>query len=169
MYIAPAGPDGDRGYRPGRSACLEQSMAAMQASTFSESGRRPGPGAVGDLPGMAPKSDAAVSGIGRGHRRRGGTAWPTPVPCTCASATRAMKEWGYAPAISMRHNSRCRPGMECLPCPLYGKQYYEPTDAGRERIAERLAEIESLKRPRGRNPKLDYDVDDSIPGAGSWR
>jgi putative ATPase len=38
-------------------------------------------------------------------------------------------------------------GMECLPPPLAGRQYYFPTDRGLEkRIAERLEEIRRRKR-----------------------
>ena len=78
-----------------------------------------------------------------------------PVPFHLRNApTGAMKQWGYGAGYQHAHKLEdALPDMECLPESLVGTRFYEPTKRGLEqRIAERLEEIRSRKRPKSDLP-----------------
>ena len=127
---------------------LEQAMAAMQAVHFL--GIPDGDLALGQASiylSVAPKSDASYQALNKATDEV--RSQPThPVPMHLRNApTKAMKEWGYGKDYQHAHKfTDALSAMECLPEPLRGKQFYEPTDRGLEsRIAERLQKIRSRR------------------------
>ncbi len=77
-----------------------------------------------------------------------------PVPLHLRNApTRLMKDLGYAKDYQYAHDL---PGkvadMECMPPGLESRNYYQPTDQGRERqLAQRMEEIARAKEAAKRN------------------
>jgi putative ATPase len=130
---------------------LEQSIAVMQAVHFL--GMPEGDLALGQLAiylSVAPKSDASYQALNRvmeAVEKR--VAEPVPFQLRNAP-TGAMKQWGYGAGYQHAHQVEdALPDMECLPESLVGTRFYEPTNRGLEqRIAERLEEIRSRKRPK---------------------
>jgi len=131
---------------------LEQSIAVMQTVHFL--GIPEGDLALGQLAiylSVAPKSDASYQALNRvmeAVEKR--VAEPVPFHLRNAP-TGAMKQWGYGAGYQHAHKLEdALPDMECLPASLVGTRFYEPTNRGLEqRIAERLAEIRSRRKPQG--------------------
>jgi len=72
-----------------------------------------------------------------------------PVPAHLRNPeTRLMKDLGYGKGYRYAHDfEHGVTAMECMPDNLRGRRYYRPTDRGLEkRLAERLAEIERLRK-----------------------
>ncbi len=96
----------------------------------------------------APKSNALY----RGYAKAAKDALEdvtAPVPLHLRNAvTRPMKSWGYGKGYEYAHDREEKTtAMECLPEPLRGRRYYEPTEEGFEkRMKSRLEEIERTKR-----------------------
>jgi putative ATPase len=134
---------------------LEQSIAAMQAVHFL--GMPEGDLALGQLAiylSVAPKSDASYQALNRVMETVEKRV-AEPVPFHLRNApTGAMKQWGYGAGYQHAHKmADALPDMECLPESLAGTRFYEPTNRGLEqRIAERLEEIRSRKRPHSNPP-----------------
>jgi putative ATPase len=98
---------------------------------------------------IAPKSDAAYKALGKAQSTVR-TMRAEPVPMQLRNApTRAMKQWGYGEGYQHAHGFEdAMNTMECLPDNLKGTIFYEPTNRGvEERIANRLAEIRSKRKP----------------------
>ncbi len=134
---------------------LEQSIAVMQAVHFL--GMPEGDLALGQLAiylSVAPKSDASYQALNRVMETMEKRV-AEPVPFHLRNApTGAMKQWGYGAGYQHAHKmADALPDMECLPESLVGTRFYEPTNRGLEqRIAERLEEIRSRKRPHSNPP-----------------
>jgi putative ATPase len=134
---------------------LEQSIAVMQAVHFL--GMPEGDLALGQLAiylSVAPKSDASYQALNRVMETVEKRV-AEPVPFHLRNApTGAMKQWGYGAGYQHAHKmADALPDMECLPESLVGTRFYEPTQRGLEqRIAERLEEIRSRKRPHSNPP-----------------
>jgi putative ATPase len=134
---------------------LEQSMAAQQAVHFL--GIPEGDLALAQAAiylSVAPKSDASYQALNRvmeAVEQR--VAEPVPMHLRNAP-TGAMKQWGYGEGYQHAHKLEdALPDMECLPESLAGTRFYEPTNRGLEqRIAERLEEIRSRKKPKTEPP-----------------
>lgn len=101
---------------------------------------------------LAPKSNAIYKAYGA-VKAEIGQRPNLQIPLQLRNApTQLMREAGYGDGYRYAHDE---PGgvapMESLPDQLVGKtQFYRPTDRGWEaRIRERLAEIETLKKPKG--------------------
>jgi putative ATPase len=130
---------------------LEQSIAVMQTVHFL--GIPEGDLALGQLAiylAVAPKSDASYQALNRvmeAVEKR--VAEPVPLHLRNAP-TGAMKQWGYGAGYQHAHKLEdALPDMECLPESLVGTRFYEPTNRGLEqRIAERLEEIRSRRKPK---------------------
>jgi len=130
---------------------LEQSIAVMQTVHFL--GIPEGDLALGQLAiylAVAPKSDASYQALNRvmeAVEKR--VAEPVPLHLRNAP-TGAMKQWGYGAGYQHAHKLEdALPDMECLPESLVGTRFYEPTRRGMEqRIAERLEEIRSRRKPK---------------------
>jgi putative ATPase len=129
---------------------LEQAIAVMQAVHFL--GMPEGDLALGQLAiylSVAPKSDASYQALNRVMEAvEKHVAEPVPFHLRNAP-TAAMKQWGYSAGYQHAHQFEdALPDMECLPESLVGTRFYEPTNRGIEqRIAERLEEIRSRKKP----------------------
>jgi putative ATPase len=132
---------------------LEQAIAAQQAVHFL--GIPEGDQALAQIAiylAVAPKSDAAYAALNEATRIVRATQ-AEPVPMHLRNApTRAMKEWGYGEGYEHAHaNPEAMTTMQCLPEPLAGSVFYNPTNRGVEaRISERLAEI---RRKRAGTPE----------------
>ena len=128
---------------------LEQSIAAMQAVHFL--GIPEGDLALAQAAiylCMAPKSDAAYRAMNAVQSDVQRTI-AEPVPMNLRNATTShMKAWGYGEGYQHAHQFEdAIVDMECLPPSLAGRQYYFPTTRGMEkRIAERLEEIQRIRR-----------------------
>ncbi len=134
---------------------LEQSIAAQQAVHFL--GIPEGDLALAQVAiylAVAPKSDASYQALNRVMEAVEQRV-AEPVPFHLRNApTGAMKQWGYGAGYQHAHKLEdALPDMECLPESLVGTRFYEPTNRGLEqRIAERLEEIRSRKRPKSDLP-----------------
>jgi putative ATPase len=130
---------------------LEQAVAAKDCVHFL--GIPEGDQALAQITiylAAAPKSDAAYQALNAVVEEvRTGRAYPVPMQIRNAP-TRAMKQWGYGQGYQHAHEFEdAVPGMECLPEELRGRVYYQPTERGVEkRIAERLAEVEEIRKRR---------------------
>ncbi|MFC5864788.1 replication-associated recombination protein A [Acidicapsa dinghuensis] len=97
---------------------------------------------------LAPKSNSLYTAYGAAladieHTRQ------EPVPLHLRNApTRLMKELDYAKGYKYAHDEEDKVAdMECLPPSLLGRQYYLPTQEGREKqLAQRLEEIREIRR-----------------------
>jgi putative ATPase len=129
---------------------LEQAVAVQQCVHFL--GIPEGDQALAQLAiylAVAPKSDAAYRALNDATAEvRSGIAHPVPMHLRNAP-TRAMKQWGYGAGYEHAHDAAdAVTAMECLPEALRDKAYYNPSGRGLEkRIAERLDEIQKLRRP----------------------
>lgn len=75
-----------------------------------------------------------------------------PVPLHIRNApTRLMKELDYGKGYQYAHDVEGKvAAMECLPESLAGREYYKPTNEGREKLlAQRKAEVDRLRRGEG--------------------
>ena len=128
---------------------MEQAIAAMQTVHFL--GIPEGDQALAQTAiylSVAPKSDAAYQALNQAQQEaRAGIAEAVPAHLR-NPVTRAMKQWGYGKGYQHAHHFEdAITDMECLPPSLAGRTFYSPTDRGVEkRIAERLAEINKMKR-----------------------
>ena len=96
---------------------------------------------------LAPKSNALYTAYSAVLEDVENTA-AEPVPLHIRNAVTAlMKQAGYGKGYQYAHDLDAKVAdMECLPDNLRGRQYYHPTNEGREKIlAERLEEIRRLK------------------------
>lgn len=96
---------------------------------------------------LAPKSNALYTAYGAVLDDVEKTA-AEPVPLHIRNAvTGLMKQAGYGKGYQYAHDLESKVAdMECLPDNLRGREYYHPTNEGREKIlAERLEEIRRLK------------------------
>ena len=120
---------------------LEQAIACMQTVHFL--GIPEGDQALAQLAiylALAPKSDAAYQALNKVNVTIENTV-ATPVPLHLRNApTRLMKEMGYSKGYQHAHQREdAVTNMQCLPDPLMGNVYYEPTDRGYEqKLRERL-------------------------------
>jgi putative ATPase len=128
---------------------LEQAVAAQQCVHFL--GIPEGDQALAQIAiylSLAPKSDASYSALNAARSEvQHGT--PHPVPMQIRNApTKYMKQWGYGSGYQHAHNfANALTPMECLPDPLKGKEFYQPTDRGFEkRLRERLQEIAEVRK-----------------------
>lgn len=99
---------------------------------------------------LAPKSNAIYTAWGEiGADIEERPAEPVPLHLRNAP-TRLMKELEYGKGYQYAHDVEGRvAAMECLPPSLSGRQYYQPTGEGRERLlAQRMDEIARVKRER---------------------
>ncbi len=130
---------------------LEQAMAAQQCVHFL--GVPEGDQALAQIAiylSVAPKSDAAYKALGKAMETvANSTAEPVPMQLRNAP-TRSMKQWGYGEGYQHAHNFEdALNTMECLPDNLRGTIFYEPASRGvEERIAARLAELRSRRKPK---------------------
>ena len=72
-----------------------------------------------------------------------------PVPLVIRNApTKLMKELDYGKGYEYAHDSADKlTSMQCLPDSLAGKEYYRPTEEGKEaRFKARLEEIKEWKK-----------------------
>ena len=96
---------------------------------------------------MAPKSNALY--VACEEAKKEVKARPTePVPLQiCNAPTELMKELHYGEGYQYAHDTEEKlTKMECLPDSLVGREFYRPTESGREtRVKERLEEIKKWK------------------------
>jgi putative ATPase len=96
---------------------------------------------------LAPKSNSVYTAYGAvqaeiEHTRQ------EPVPLHLRNApTRLMKELDYGKGYRYAHDEEGRvANMDCLPDSLKGRNYYKPTQEGREKaLAQRMEEIRRIK------------------------
>ena len=72
-----------------------------------------------------------------------------PVPLVIRNApTKLMKELDYGKGYEYAHNAAEKlTAMQCLPDSLLGREYYRPTEEGKEgRFKARLEEIKAWKK-----------------------
>jgi putative ATPase len=96
---------------------------------------------------LAPKSNALYTAYGAVLEDVEKTA-AEPVPLHIRNApTALMKKVGYGKGYQYAHDLESKVAdMECMPDNLRGRQYYHPTQEGREKLlAQRLEEIRKLK------------------------
>lgn len=96
---------------------------------------------------LAPKSNAVYTAYGEVLADiESRPAEPVPLHLRNAP-TRLMKELDYGKGYQYAHDVEGKvAAMECLPPSLVGRQYYQPTQEGREKLlAQRMAEIERIK------------------------
>jgi putative ATPase len=96
---------------------------------------------------LAPKSNALYTAYGAVLEDVEKTA-AEPVPLHIRNAvTNLMKKVGYGKGYQYAHDLDSKVAdMECMPDNLRGREYYRPTQEGREKLlAQRLEEIKRLK------------------------
>ena len=129
---------------------LEQALAARDAVHFI--GMPEGALALAQAAAylaLAPKSNALYAAYGQILADVQSTR-ADPVPLHLRNApTGLMKGLGYGRGYQYAHDLDAgTAAMRCLPDNLRGRRYYRPTQRGWEkRAAERLAELEQLRRP----------------------
>jgi putative ATPase len=105
---------------------------------------------------LAPKSNALYTAYGEitaeieAHRAE-------PVPLHLRNApTRLMKQFGYGEGYQYAHDlEEGVADMDCLPGNLRGREFYHPTQRGREKLlAQRMEEIRTIRAAKqaGKNP-----------------
>jgi putative ATPase len=121
---------------------------------------------------LAPKSNALYTAYATVLEDVEKTA-AEPVPLHIRNAvTKLMKQVGYGKGYQYAHDLNEKVAdMECMPDNLRGRQYYHPTQEGREKIlAQRMEEIKQRKedlrraeenRPTSGKPKKKEAGDDS--------
>jgi putative ATPase len=101
---------------------------------------------------LAPKSNALYTAYGTVLEDVEKTS-AEPVPLHIRNAVTAlMKEIGYGKGYQYAHDLDAKVAdMDCLPDNLRGRQYYHPTQEGREKaLAQRLEEIRRLREEAGK-------------------
>jgi putative ATPase len=96
---------------------------------------------------LAPKSNALYTAYGAVLEDVEKTS-AEPVPLHIRNApTNLMKQVGYGKGYQYAHDLESKVAdMECMPENLRGREYYHPTQEGREKLlAQRLEEIKRLK------------------------
>jgi putative ATPase len=104
---------------------------------------------------LAPKSNALYTAYGEVLEDVEKTA-AEPVPLHIRNApTRLMKQAGYGKGYQYAHDLESKVAdMQCLPDNLRGREYYHPTQEGREKaLAERLEQIKKLRKKPREHPK----------------
>lgn len=100
---------------------------------------------------LAPKSNSMEVAYLRA-RKDALTTMAEPVPLVIRNApTRLMKNLGYGDGYQYAHDldDRIAPDMQCLPDSLAGREYYTPTEEGREAaFKERYEYLKSLRKKR---------------------
>jgi putative ATPase len=97
---------------------------------------------------LAPKSNALYTAYGAVLEDVEKTS-AEPVPLHIRNApTSLMKQVGYGKGYQYAHDLESKVAdMECMPDNLRGREYYHPTQEGREKLlAQRLEEIKRLKQ-----------------------
>ena len=97
---------------------------------------------------LAPKSNALYTAY-EWAKRDALTMLSEPVPLVIRNApTKLMKELDYGKGYEYAHDSADKlTSMQCLPDSLAGKEYYRPTEEGKEaRFRARLEEIKEWKK-----------------------
>jgi putative ATPase len=97
---------------------------------------------------LAPKSNAIYTAFGAASRDVEETR-AEPVPLHLRNApTRLMKELDYSKGYRYAHDEAgAVSDMDCLPPGLIGREYYQPTDRGREKqLQQRMEEIRKLRK-----------------------
>jgi putative ATPase len=96
---------------------------------------------------LAPKSNALYTAYGAAQEDVEKTA-AEPVPLHIRNAvTKLMKQVGYGKGYQYAHDLDEKVAdMECMPDNLRGREYYHPTQEGREKmLAQRMEEIRQRK------------------------
>jgi putative ATPase len=96
---------------------------------------------------LAPKSNALYAAYGAASRDAQDTM-AEPVPLVIRNApTRLMKDLGYGSGYRYAHDYDDKiTDMQCLPDNLAGREYYRPTDQGREaKVREWMLKLEELR------------------------
>ena len=97
---------------------------------------------------LAPKSNALYMAY-EAAKKDALTMLSEPVPLVIRNApTKLMKELDYGKGYIYAHDTEEKlSSMQCLPDSLLGREYYRPTEAGREgAFKERLEEIKAWKK-----------------------
>jgi putative ATPase len=97
---------------------------------------------------LAPKSNALYSAYGMAARDAQETM-AEPVPLVIRNApTRLMKDLGYGKGYMYAHDYEDKiTDLKCLPENLQGREYYRPTEQGREtRVKEWMEKLEELRK-----------------------
>ena len=97
---------------------------------------------------LAPKSNALYMAY-ESAKRDALTMLSEPVPLVIRNApTKLMKELDYGKGYEYAHNAAEKlTAMQCLPDSLLGREYYRPTEEGKEgRFKARLEEIKAWKK-----------------------
>ena len=97
---------------------------------------------------LAPKSNALYVAYGEVLEDVEKTA-AEPVPLHIRNApTKLMKQVGYGKGYQYAHDLDAKVAdMECMPDNLRGREYYHPTNEGREKLlAQRLEEIRRMRK-----------------------
>jgi len=100
---------------------------------------------------LAPKSNALDAAYHAAAKDAQDTM-AEPVPLVIRNApTRLMKDLGYGDGYKYAHDYEDKiTDMQCLPDNLAGRQYYRPTDQGREaRVREWMAKLEEIRQKTG--------------------
>ena len=103
---------------------------------------------------LAPKSNALYMAY-ESAKKDALTMLAEPVPLVIRNApTKLMKELDYGKGYIYAHDTEDKlSNMQCLPDSLAGREYYRPTDEGREgAFKERLEEIKAWKRAHAPKP-----------------
>jgi putative ATPase len=111
---------------------------------------------------LAPKSNALYTAYGEALEDVEKTA-AEPVPLHIRNAvTNLMKQVGYGKGYQYAHDLESKVAdMDCLPDNLRGREYYHPTQEGREKaLAQRM---EELRRLRDEARKLRPAAEDAKP------
>ena len=106
---------------------------------------------------LAPKSNALYTAYGEVLEDVEKTA-AEPVPLHIRNAvTKLMKQVGYGKGYQYAHDLNTKVAdMECMPDNLRGRQYYHPTNEGREKLlGQRLEEIRRLREEAKKNLTAD--------------
>src|SRR6266404_9008796 len=108
---------------------------------------------------LAPKSNALYTAYGKVRDDIENTS-AEPVPLHIRNAvTNLMKQVGYGKGYQYAHDLDSKVAdMECMPENLRGREYYHPTQEGREKaLAQRMQELkqrkEGLRRSEEKTPK----------------
>ena len=100
---------------------------------------------------LAPKSNALYMAY-EAAKKDALTMLSEPVPLVIRNApTKLMKELDYGKGYIYAHDTEDKlSAMQCLPDSLLGREYYRPTEEGREgAFKERLEEIKAWKKEHG--------------------
>src|SRR5579864_933550 len=109
---------------------------------------------------LAPKSNALYTAFGAVLEDVEKTA-AEPVPLHIRNAvTRLMKQVGYGKGYQYAHDLDEKVAdMECMPDNLRGREYYHPTQEGREKLlAQRMEEIRRLREEARKNRSTSEDA-----------